>query len=110
MENVIKVYMGMFFILAMVALGISLLSMSIEARAADSFAADCVCKIENSNYAAPVIEACREDALNKGYDLSVETFSAGGMTPTYGNLSLEYDFTVPMLGVKTRRNITSFMR
>ena len=109
MESVIKAYMGLFFILMLAALGVGILSASIDARNADSFAANCVTKIENSNYALPVIEACRQDALSNGYGFEIETFDSAGVVTT-GLLTVDYEFSVPMLKLLDRRTVTAFMR
>lgn len=111
MEVVIKSFLGVFFTLVVVFMGVNVNTASSQACAANMFAADCVSKIENANYAESVIEACRQDAKNRGYEFSVETYQPEGTKVTnYGVLCLAYQFEMPLLKSKEKHVITSDIR
>lgn len=100
MDSVIKAFMGVFFSLLLVMLGYGVLSAAMDARNASAFANGCVQKIESSDYAPSVIESCKNDAKELGYDLSVSMYpGSNGKRIQYGNLQLKYDFSVPFLAV-----------
>lgn len=97
MDSVIKGFLGIFLILVMALTGYGLLSASVDAKNADSFAADCVKKIEASDFAEGVIAACRQDALAHGYQLTVDVVrGAGRQRASYAMLTLEYKYELPL--------------
>lgn len=111
METIVKAFTGLFFSLLIVYLGVGLISASVEARNADSFAADCVAKIENSNYASEVIKACKEDAKALGYELKIETFQTeGSKKQAYGILDLTYRYAIPIIGLNKEQYICADIR
>lgn len=111
MDSIIKGFLGSMFIVILAFLGYGLMSASLQARNADAFAADCVKKIENSNYSMQVIEACKEDAAHLGYALTVDAYGAAGSSRcAYGSLHLTYQYAVPLLNIQEERDIRSDMR
>lgn len=111
METVVKAFTGLFFSLVIVYLGVGIISASIDARNADSFAADCITRIENSNYASEVVEACKQDAKILGYELEIATFQAGNSGKTaYGILDLKYRYAIPIIGMNKEQSICADIR
>ena len=93
METIIKSFVGMFFALLLLLL----IAASVNARNAGAFAADCASRIENSDFAGSVIEECRRDATDRGYELTVEVSEKAGQPEVkYGSLQLEYPFRIPV--------------
>lgn len=111
METVIKAFTGVFFSLLIVYLGVGIISSSVDARNADSFMADCVSKIENSNYAQEVIDACKEDAGEQQYELIVDTcVPEGSQKAVYGTATLKYEYTIPIIGMNAEHTINADLR
>lgn len=109
MDVVIKAYTGMTCIVLLAFLGVGILLASIDAKNADSFAADCVTKIENSNYSNSVIEACKIDAVGLGYELTVNTYD-DSMGNQVGDLSLKYTYSLPIFNILDERFVVAYMR
>jgi hypothetical protein len=111
MDSVIKGFLGLFLILVMALLGFSVLSASIDARNADSFVADCVEKMEASNLASGVVQACVEDAADSGYRMTVDVVQAPGTNrAAYGMVTLEYEYQIPLLGTSQTHSICADVR
>lgn len=108
METIIKSFVGMFFALLLLLLGAGLIAASVNSRNAGAFAADCASRIENSDFAGSVIEECRRDATDRGYELTVEVSEKAGQPEVkYGSLQLEYPFRIPLTGI-ARTNVTQY--
>ena len=100
MESVIKTYLGFFFLIAMLFLGAGMLSASLDARNANAMANNYATRIEQSNYAASVIEEVKYDAEQLGYLVSVDVRTSTNNTYShYGLLTLRYNYRIPILGI-----------
>lgn len=111
MESIVKGFLGTMFMVIIVFLGYGMISASMQARYADAFAADCVKKIENSNYSEQVIGACVADADRLGYILAVDTYGVDGSSRDgYGSLTLTYPYEIPFLKIQEAYDIRSDMR
>lgn len=100
MEVIIKAFCGIFFVICLAVLGVGLVKASVDARNANAFAGECRSKIENSNYAESVVEACREDAAGLGYTLDVRLYRPrGGERIVGGSYTLGYQYQIPILGI-----------
>ncbi len=111
MDIIIKSFVGTFFIMVIAVLGFNVNAQALQSCQADSFAADCVSRIEASDFAQGVIEACIAEAEERGYELAVETYSVDGSSViSYGTLKLTYEYTVPLLGSTTEHYVTADLR
>ena len=100
METVVKSFIGIFFTLLLVAIGVGVISSSICSRNADSFTADCISKILSSNYSSSVIDGCKQDAADENYELTVDLYSPeGGNTVRYGQATLKYTYSIGILNI-----------
>lgn len=100
METIIKTYMGFFFMMAMLFLGSGMMTASLDARNANAYANNFGTRIEQSNYAASVIEECKTDAKNLGYGLTVDVRTSTNNTYShYGLLTLRYHYSIPIIGI-----------
>lgn len=100
MESVIKTYLGFFFLIAMLFLGAGMLSASLDARNANAMANNYATRIEQSNYAASVIEEVKYEAEQLGYLVSVDVRTSTNNTYShYGLLTLRYNYRIPILGI-----------
>ena len=111
METAWKGIMGLVLITILVFAGVGLETSSINSKAADSFAASCISRIENSNYAPTVIASCKKDAKDHGYVLTVKTYQPNNTGRTeYGTIDLKYYFTIPIIGLKQEHHIHGDIR
>ncbi|MDD6352232.1 MAG: hypothetical protein PUG16_07560 [Lachnospiraceae bacterium] len=107
MDNLIKGFLGAFFILLITFLGFGLIHAGMNARNADAFLTSSAKKISNSSYSPLVMDACQKEAKEKGYQLTFESIQPGDRDrPVYGRLKLRYTFSVPILSFKEEKVIT----
>lgn len=100
METIIKTFMGFFFMISMLFLGAGIISASLESRNANAYANNYATRIENANYATSVINECKNEAHELGYNLSVDVkTSQNNVYSHYGMLSLTYNFRIQLLGI-----------
>ena len=105
MDTIVKSFVGLFFSLVLLLLGIGIIAASVNTRNAGTFAADCVTRIENSDFSDSVITDCEEEAAERGYTLSVEVMAQEGRPEAkYGSLRLEYPFRIPVVDI-SRQNV-----
>lgn len=105
MESIIKSFLGVFFILLVSSLGISLMSASIFSREVNSFASDSEYRIENSHFSNSVIEELKSEAEKRNCTLTVEKNVSDGDGRTYGRMTLEYPYEIKILGINTTKKI-----
>ncbi len=105
MDTIVKSFTGLFFTMLLLVMGVGIIITSINARSARSFGAECVARIENSDFAQDVIEDCRKEAKALGYEMTVTEQEADNSPGNhYGTLRLSYPFRVPVIGV-ARQNL-----
>ena len=128
MENVIKTFLSMFFIIILMILGIGVVNASIDGRNADSYLSSVVDQIEASNFSTRVIESQFDNtaalSINDektafigkskegGYKMTINVYrSSDNRTVKYGTCSISYNFSIPFLGkVGTARTLTKDIR
>lgn len=111
MENVIKAFLGVFFLVLLSITGMGILSASIDSRAAEDAMSRYCESIESSCFDPKVIKACCDDAAASSRTLKVEVRSrAGEEIPSYGWAILTYDYKVPALGLCRKTVIRSDLR
>lgn len=111
MGQVVKTYLGLFFLLLMGLVGIGVVTAGVQSAAARNYHADVISEIECSNFNAGVIAACRQQAQDAGYGLEVKTMSydADGHAMT-AEVILEYDYAIPILNLTTEHEVRGFAR
>lgn len=111
METVVKTFVGLFFSLVLLILGIGMIAASVNARNATAFAAECASRIENSDFADSVVQECEQEAAEKGYVLEVEISGREDRPEVkFGSLSLEYPFRIPLIGVEQQNVVEAGIR
>lgn len=105
MESIIKSALGVFFIMLISTLGISLMSAAIFSRNINSFASDSEYRIENSHFSDSVIENLKKEAEAKHCKLIVEKNISSGDGRAYGRMTLEYPYEIKLLGINTTKKI-----
>lgn len=115
METVFKSFAGLFFILFLASIGVSLIASSIQAANADRALLGYVEQIENSNYSAEVIKACTDDAnaqFGNGDGealVIVQARRSGRQQISYARATLKYSFRIPVIGYGTTHTVSSVM-
>lgn len=107
MEQIIKTYIGMFFLIATIAIGINFIYASIVSRNANNLANDLASKIRASNMSAKVIAACQEEVASSGGEikkLNVDIISDKD-NKNYGTMALEYDYRLPVFGIASTKKV-----
>lgn len=113
METVIKSFTGVFFLVMLTCLGISIIGSSIRSTKASEALLSYVSRIENSNYSDEVIASCRKDAKEQfGEDgeeaLDVVTLPQEGHSHTsYCRATLNYRYRIPLIGYDVKHSISS---
>lgn len=111
MGQVLKTYLGMFFLLLVGIVGIGVVTAGIQTAAARNYHADVISEIESSNFNEGVIEACRQQAQDAGYGLSVKTMAYDDRGHVQmAEVILEYDYAISVLDLVTDHQIRGFAR
>ena len=98
MGQVLKTYLGLFFLLIMGLVGIGVVAAGIEVTAARNYHADVISQVECSNFNAGVISACKNQAGERGYQLEVAELVydvEGNQRMAEIILSFEYSIPIP---------------
>ncbi len=125
MSQIIKAFMGVFFILFMSVTAVGILTAYMEVMNAQDMQARIVDEIENSDFSSPVIRSCFEQAGKAVYRLDVTLFYEGGGTAGCGSIStvpysisavdmarveLTFPFRVSFLGINKEHTFSSYAR
>lgn len=111
MGQVLKTYLGLFFLLLMGLVGIGVVAAGMEASAARNYHADVISEIECSNFNAGVIAACKNQAKRQGYDLTVENLVYDTEeNQQMAEIILSFDYAIPVLNLISNHEIRGFAR
>lgn len=123
MSQIIKSFMGLFFVLIILFLGVGIISAQMDVSHALDYKSDLVAQLENSNYSPQVINGCIEQALQNGYGISIKTFTEGGSVKTYTSPSasdtrdvvmaevvLTYPYQIHFLNTVTEHQVRGYAR
>ncbi len=111
MGQVIKAYVGIFFLLLVGLVGAGVIAAGAQVSAARSYHADVVGEIECSNFSPSVIEACKQQAARAGYALEVKdvVFDAS-LNRRMAEVILTFDYAVPVLNLVSEHEVRGFAR
>lgn len=123
MSQIIKTFIGTFFILLLIFLGTGIISAQIDVSNAQNYKADVVAEIENSNYSPSVINACIRQAKSSSYKLSVKVYAREKAAVTYtepavmdtdgvemAEVVLTYPYTITFLNSITEHSVRGYTR
>ena len=111
MGQVLKTYLGLFFLLIMGLVGIGVVSAGIEVTAARNYHADVISEIECSNFNAGVISACKNQAGERGYQLEVaELVYDGEGNQRMAEIILSFEYSIPVLNLVSEHEVRGFAR
>lgn len=113
MSTTIKTYVGIFILLLSVFAMAGVMSASIDANNARDFHASVMAEIEDANFAPSVINACKVQAENAGYELLIDSNSVvrdEDGKPTLVEVILRYQYRIDFFGVVSNQQIRGFAR
>lgn len=111
MGQVMKTYLGIFFLLLMGLVGIGVVAAGIEVNAARNYHADVVTEIECSNFNPSVIDVCKQQAQDSGYKLEVtDMVYDAGENKQMAEVILTFDYAIPILNLVSDHEVRGFAR
>ena len=113
MSSVFKSYMSITLIVVALLVFVGIVSVTVDVQNARNYHSSVVNVIENSNHAAKVIEACKEEATENGYELTVTSYdnSPDGISSSkISKVVLTYDYTIGILNVSSEKEIVGYAR
>lgn len=111
MEQIMKAYLGIFFLLITGMVGIGVVTAGIQSANARSYHADIISEIECSNFNDAVVAACVQQAKASGYELKVKTldYDAQGHVKI-AEIILDYEYAIPVLNLVTDHQVRGFAK
>lgn len=83
---------------------IGMIGVSADVAAAREYKADVIAEIENSNFNPNVIEACRQQAGQQGYELAVSSYCYDAQNDRrIAEVELTYAYEIPLLQISQQK-------
>lgn len=98
MAQVVKSFLGLFFLLFLTVLGCGIISAQLTNSYAREFKGAVICELENSSCNQKIVSSCISQAKDKGYELQVILHENQGRR--LAEVILEYKYEIPILGYK----------
>ena len=106
MGQVIKVYMGLFFLLLEAMTGMGVVAAGVQTEAARDYHSDIMEEIVCSNFNAGVMEACVEQAQKAGYQVEIEAVVYDeDSNIQLASVTLDYEYAIPVLNLFSKHEI-----
>ena len=106
MGQVIKVYMGLFFLLLEALAGMGIVAAGVQTAAARDYHSDIMEEISCSNFNDGVMEACINQAKKEGYEVNIEPMVYDGESNIQlASVVLNYEYAIPVLNLFSRHEI-----
>lgn len=104
MDSIWKVTLSFAVVVMITVVGITMTSVSTDVAAAGDYMEDLASVIRESNYNEAVIQQCREEATERGYELEVSVCRSKSRTwSSYAKLSLHYPCHFPAFGLEEEK-------
>ncbi len=111
MGQIMKTYLGIFFLLVTGMVGIGVVTAGIQSANARNYHADVISEIECSNFNDAVISSCRQQAKEAGYELVVKTMEYNPQEHTkMAEVILHYEYAIPVLNLVTDHQVRGFAK
>lgn len=111
MGQIIKTYLGIFFLLVTGMVGIGVVTAGIQSANARNYHADVISEIECSNFNAAVVAVCQQQAKEAGYELEVKTVDYNPQEHVkMAEIILHYEYAIPMLNLVTDHQVRGFAK
>lgn len=109
MDVIFKTFAGLFFLMVLMVVGISVLFASLEAADADSFATSAADRIRAAYFDERVIGEVKKEAAENDYVLKVVTFTDEKTHEKFGICDVAYEYRIPLFSVNETFHVTSEM-
>ncbi len=111
MGQIMKTYLGIFFLLVTWMDAICEVTAGIQSATARTYPPDVISEIECSNFNDAVVSACCRQAKEAGYDLQVKTmaYDARGHA-MIAEVILDYEYAIPVLDLVTDHQVRGFAK
>lgn len=111
MESIPKVFFSLFLFLIVTVLGINIINAGQNKSEAESYKAEVIAEIENSNFSDEVISECVSNAEKNGYTLTVNKTVVDADVEEYSaEVVLGYTYSIPLLNVDSTHYIRGVAR
>ena len=104
LDMVFKAFVGMMVAVVMIGSGLGVMNGFSQIVGADNYLENVSKVIVESNYNQEVINSCKAQAAENGYNLQVEVATAikAGVR-YYATIQLTYYFEIPLFGIKQEK-------
>lgn len=111
MGQIMKAYLGIFFLLVTGMVGIGVVTAGIQSANARNYHADVINEIECSNFNDAVVAACCQQAKDAWYELEVKTMAYDPQEHMKtAEIVLHYEYAIPILNLVTDHQIRGFAK
>lgn len=111
MGQIMKTYLGIFFLLVTGMVGIGVVTAGIQSVNARNYHADIISEIECSNFNDAVVSSCRQQAEEEGYDLQVKTMAYDLQGHArIAEVILDYEYAIPVMNLVTDHQVRGFAK
>ena len=111
MDSVFQSFLGIFFLVILLILGMGVIASSIDSTAAERALSDYSRRIEDSYFDPDVMECCRQDAADHDRQLEIKTYRREGESEdSYGWARLTYEISIPVIGYTDTRSLVTDLR
>lgn len=106
--NLLSHFISFAFLMLFMWIGVTYVSQNIQYSCAKQFFNSAIEQMENYNFQQAVLDQCKKNAEQKGYQLTVETFSDA--THTDARVILNFEFYYPVIQVSKHYTIEGYAR
>ncbi|MCI9445881.1 MAG: hypothetical protein HFH36_00540 [Lachnospiraceae bacterium] len=111
MGQIMKAYLGIFFLLVTGMVGIGVVTAGIQSANARNYHADVISEIECSNFNDAVVASCKQQAQEAGYQLVVKTMDVNVQEHAkVAEVILHYEYAIPVLNLVTDHQVRGFAK
>lgn len=111
MKHIVEAFSVLIVIMWNLFLCVGMLGVSADVAAAKEYKAAVVAEVEDSNFNPNVIAACIREAESRGYTLEIIPCTYGeNESRRMAEVTLAYDYEIPLLGVSQRRETRGIAR
>lgn len=110
MKGAVETMIAVVLIAFMAVLSTVYITASLNTQRAQMYHSAVITEIEASDYTPSVIERCRQNALENGYEaLEIRTIT-GASGSKYAKVTLKYRYSVPLFGMDLMHQITGYAK
>ena len=105
MGVIMKTVLSVLLILILAFTSISSIGASNEAEAADSYLQECSAELQICNFNDAVFTQIQQEAASYGYVLSMETTKDSYGDVQYAVLTMDYTYSMPIVGLESTHTL-----